>query len=182
MNIRLIYSLAFAFTVLTACASAPKGESLFISPDFRQQEIRSIALLPVTFDERYDPPFGLDLAREIESRAASVLEEKGYRVSRPSAPESGSGVSAAALAIHVDFLFITETYDDITPPPVIDIEAAGRLVSETTGEVLWRDRGVGKVGGAGGDRIRRPISAQNLALTLLVENLLDSLPEAPERP
>jgi hypothetical protein len=80
------------------------------------------------------------------------------------------------MAIHVDFLFITETYDDVTPPPVIDIEAVGELVSTSTGEVLWRDRGIGKVGGAGGDRIRRPVSAYHMALTLLVENLFDTLP------
>lgn len=171
-NMRFSLFIGTIVAILSGCASGQK-DSFFIAPDFRQQVIRSIVLLPVTFDERYAPP-GPELAKEIESRAAAVLEQKGYRVSRGTA--NGTGGPAAAMAIHVDFLFITETYADVTPPPVIDIEAAGRLVS-TTGEVLWRDRGVGKVGGAGGDRIRRPVSAYHMALTLLIEKLFDSLPE-----
>jgi hypothetical protein len=81
----------------------------------------------------------------------------------------------------VDFLFITETYGDITPPPVIDIEAVGELVSTSSGEVLWRGRGVGKVGGVGGGGISRPVSARHIALTVLVESLFASLPEASGR-
>ena len=174
-NMHFILSLAVVVATLSGCALGQE-EPLFLAPDFRPQETRTIALLPVTFDERYAPPLGLHVAREIESRAAAFLEQKGYRVNRGSPPGSGADGSAAAMNIHVDFLFITETYDDVTPPPVIDIEAVGELVSTSTSEVLWRDRGIGKVGGAGGDRIRRPVSAYHMALTLLVENLFDTLP------
>src|SRR5690606_24417311 len=92
-------------------------------------------------------------------------------------PEVKARGSAAVMAIHVDFLFITETWADSNPPPVIDIEALGQLVSNS-GELLWRDRGTGKVGGAGGDEIRRPVSARHMALSLLIEKLFDSLPDA----
>ena len=179
LHFRLLVAMIIAI-LLSGCASGQK-EPLFIAPDFRQMEIRDIALLPVTFEERYAPPPGLDLEQELRHRAASVLEQKGYRISRGSAPKSGADGSAAAMAIHVDFLFITETYGDITPPPVIDIEAVGELVSTSSGEVLWRGRGVGKVGGVGGGGISRPVSARHIALTVLVESLFASLPEASGR-
>lgn len=177
-NLPFCLSLALIVLVSAGCASGHE-ENLFIVPDFRQQDISAVILLPVTFEERYAPPFELDLAGELESRARAALEEKGYRVSRGSL-EGGAAAPAAVMRIHVDFFFLTETWADSNPPPVIDIEALGQLVSDA-GELLWKDRGIGEVGGAGGDPIRRPASALHMALSLLIENLFDSLPDAQDR-
>lgn len=186
--LRRFTPLAAALALLAGCAAAKKPQ--FVDPDFQQANVRKIALLPLSFDERYYPPYDLDLDRELRARAKTALEGKGYEVMLREGAGAGPKVEAgrlasfgtkgtdAVLAIHVDFLFISENYNEINPPPVIDIEAMGRLVDRATGKELWRDRGSSKIGGVGGQRIQRPDSERFLALTLLAESLFTTLPAA----
>jgi len=158
---------------LSACAT-PK-QPLLLAPDFRDAGIHNIHLPPVSFDQRYEPPYDIDLDRELRQQLSTVLTRKGYRVDPTAAGELNND---ATLLVHVDFLFISETLSDRQPPPVIDIEAVGRLVSAKDGRELWRDRGGGRVGGAGGQRIVYPTADRYLAASLLADHLLTTLPNA----
>lgn len=160
---------------LAGCAAARQPQLL--APDFRDVGIRSIHLPPVSFDPRYEP-YDIDVDGELRRQLRSALISKGYQVDPSSA---GEGNSDATLLVHVDFLFISETFSDRDPPPVIDIEAVARLVSTRDSRELWRDRGGGRVGGAGGSRIFYPHTSRQLAISLLVDNLLSTLPNAAGR-
>lgn len=162
--------------LLGGCA-APKHPQVLV-PDFREAGIRTIHLPPVSFEARYEPPYDVDLDRELRQRLTTVLAGKGYGVDLTA---SGEGNSDATLLVHVDFLFISETLSDRQPPPVIDIEAAARLVSTKDGRELWRDRGGGRVGGTGGTRIIYPSADRYLAISLLADHLLKTLPSTRSR-
>lgn len=185
--------LAGGLLLLFGCAAAPRAP-LALDPAFAAEKIRKVAVLPVTFVRRYEPPYDIDLDSELRSRIRTVLEKKGYVVTLAQ-KAAGKGSAAteltpnqlkalappgteAALAIHVDFLFISETYSDLVPPPVIEVEAEARLTALPEGKELWRDRGHGRAGGVGGTRIFYPTAERFLALTLLAENLLATLPPA----
>jgi hypothetical protein len=163
--------------VLLGGCAAPKQPQL-LAPDFREAGIRTIHLPPVSFEARYEPPYDLDLDKELRQRLTAVLVGKGYGVDLTA---RGEGSSDATLLVHVDFLFISETLSDKQPPPVIDIEAAGRLVSTKDGRELWRDRGGGRVGGTGGTRIIYPAADRYLAISLLADHLLKTLPSTRSR-
>lgn len=159
--------------LLSGCATAK--QPLLLAPDFRDAGIRTIHLPPVSFDQRYEPPYDIDLDREIRQRIRTVLESKGYETDFTA---GGGGNNEATLQVHVDFLFISETFGEQQPPPVIDIEAVARLVSAKDGRELWRDRGGGRVGGSGGTKIIYPVADRYLALSLLADHLLTTLPNA----
>jgi len=161
--------------LLIGCSAATK-EPIHLVPDFADAAIRTVLMPPVTFDKRASPPFGIDLDGELRRQLAAVLAGKGYRVVETADPEQEAD---AELRVHVDFLFISETFSDRQPPPVIDIEAEASLVAARDDRELWRDRGIGKVGGAGGARILNPDVDRQLALSLLADRLLATLPRAP---
>jgi hypothetical protein len=163
--------------VLLGGCAAPKQPQLLV-PDFREAGIRTIHLPPVSFEQRYEPPYDIDLDKELRQRLSAVLASKGYAVDLTA---GGGGNNDATLQVHVDFLFISETLSDRQPPPVIDIEAAGRLVSTKDGRELWRDRGGGRVGGTGGSRIIYPSADRYLAISLLADHLLKTLPSTRSR-
>lgn len=175
-SVHLLASLPFvALLLLIGCSATPK-EPIHLVPDFSDAAVRTVLLPPVTFDKRASPPFGIDIDGELRRQLASALAGKGYRVVETADREEGVD---AELRVHVDHLFISETFNDRQPPPVIDIEAEGRLVATRDGRELWRDRGIGKAGGAGGARILNPDLDRLLALSQLADRLLATLPRAP---
>jgi len=161
--------------LLVGCSAPPKQPILLVS-DFTDAAVRTVLLPPVTFEKRYAPPFGVDIDGELRHQLRTALAGKGYRVVAPSGPGEGAD---AELRVHVDFLFISETFNDPQPPPVIDIEAEASLVTAGDGRELWRDRGSGRAGGVGGARILNPGIDRTLALSLLADRLLATLPRAP---
>jgi hypothetical protein len=171
----VLLQLVVSALVLLLSGCAASKQPLLLAPDFRDAGIRTIHVPPVSFDPRYEPPYDINLDRELRQRLGTVLASKGY-----AADLTAGGVvpSDATLLVHVDFLFISETLADRNPPPVIDIEAAAHLVSTKDGRELWRDRGGGRVGGTGGSRIFYPTADRYLAISLLADHLLASLPGA----
>jgi len=161
--------------LLIGCSSTPKQPILLVS-NFTDAAIHNIALPPVTFDKRYPPPFGVDIDGELRQQLRGVLAGKGYRV--VDSPAQGQGADAE-LRVHVDYLFISETFSDRQPPPVIEFEAEASLVTPRDGRELWRGRGNGRTGGTGGTRILNPGTDRLLALSLLADHLLATLPRAP---
>jgi hypothetical protein len=162
--------------LLNGCATTPR-QPQFLAPDFPEAGICIIHLPPVSFEAGYEPPYDIDLDGELRQQLRTVLESKGYQVDPT--PE-GAG-NHATLWVHVDFLFISETFGDREPPPVIDFQAAASLVSAKGGRELWRDRGGGWVGGTGGTRISYPTADRYLALSLLADHLLATFPNAVRR-
>jgi hypothetical protein len=169
----VLLQLVVSMLVLLLAGCAASKQPLLLAPDFRDAGIRTIHVPPVSFDPRYEPPYDIDLDSELRQRLSTVLASKGYAADLTT---GGGATSDATLLVHVDFLFISETLSDRQPPPVIDIEAAAQLVSAKDGRALWRDRGGGRVGGTGGSRIFYPTADRYLAISLLAEHLLDSLP------
>ncbi|HXV21432.1 MAG TPA: hypothetical protein VD811_10650 [Desulfuromonadales bacterium] len=171
-----VHLIILLLALLVGGCATPR-QPLVLAPDFRDAGIRVIHLPAVSFERRYEPPYNIDLDSELRQRLAAVLKTKGYQVDLTPDGEK----TDATLQVHVDFLFISETLSDRQPPPVIDIEAAARMVSAKDGRELWRDRGGGRVGGTGGTRIFYPTADRYLALSLLADHLLATLPSAVAR-
>lgn len=183
----LILMLA-SVILLFGCATTPKIP-LALASDFNELNIKKLALVPVAFDRWYEPPYDIDLDHELRTHAKTTLEKKGYEVilveqTALSPTASPGDLTApttrpidAELAIRVDFLFISETFGERYPPPVIEIEAEARLIAPEKRREVWRDRGAGKAGGIGRSRIVYPDLARRLALDLLCDRLFDTLPD-----
>ncbi len=169
--------LTLSLTLLFSCAFAPKTP-LLLTQDFKEQNISRLVLMPVLFDRQYEPPIHIDLASELRTQAKTTLEKKGYEVIL--SEEKALSAYDAELTILVDFLFISDTYGDRHPAPVIDFEAEAWLETSRNGRELWRDRGVGKVGGEGRSRISYPDLARRMALDQLCDSLFQTLPTNPE--
>lgn len=178
-------TLLVALLLLAGCAATPRTP-LFLSPDFQAMQVSTVTLLPVTFDQRYEPPYAIDFDRELRRQLEKELQKKGYRTvpghgsdsysaTVPANAASAAGAEAA-LAVHVDFLIISDSYAERNPPPMIDIEAEARLLSQTKGGELWRDRRSARLGGAGGMPLLYPAADLSLALNILAERLLETLP------
>jgi hypothetical protein len=175
-NFLQIHLVVLLLVLLVSGCATPR-QPLVLAPDFLDAGIRVIHLPAVSFERRYEPPYDIDLDGELRRRLTTVLENKGYQVDLT----PGGGGNDATLQVHVDFLFISETLSERQPPPVIDIEAAARMVSAKDGRELWRDRGGGRVGGTGGTKIVYPTADRYLALSLLADHLLATLPSAVAR-
>jgi len=162
--------------VPAGCATTPR-KAQFLVPDFAQADIRTIFMPPVSYEAGYGPPDGVDLDKEIHREFTMELKKKGYRVTQAPGGETGE----ATLQIHVDFLFMSQNLDDVSPPPMIRIHAQGSLASAKGGKELWRDEGEGQVGGMGGMRINYLTESRLLAISILASQLLDTLPNVAGR-
>lgn len=187
---RLVPGL-LAGLVLAACAGAPR-QARFFDEQAWQPDIRSIALVELSFDRQYPPPVEFDLERELRIFLGRELARKGYRMTEAVAPagtsttEPSAGELAerapvgadAALAVHIDFWFISANWSERNPPPVVEFDAEARLVSKRSGRELWRDRGDGRAGGVGGWAFGHPLAMRHEALQMLAERLFDTLQDA----
>ncbi len=171
-----LVKLLVSLTLLLGCTAAT-NPPLLLAPEFTELKIATMVLLPVVFDRRSEPPLPIDLDDELRAQARDALEKKGYEVRL--GEEAAQGQTSAALTIRVDFLFISDTYGERHPPPVVDIEAEAWLRTGDNGRQVWRDRGVGRVGGVGRTRIFYPDLARRIALDRLCDSLFDTLPDAP---
>jgi hypothetical protein len=178
--------------LLASCAGAPR-QALFFDEKAWEPDIRSIALVELSFDRQYSPPVEFDLEGELRSVLGRELAQKGYRMigavafsGTRSDAEPGAAQLAeqapegidAALAVHVDFWFMSVNWGERNPPPEVEFDAEARLVSKRSGRELWRDRGEGRAGGAGGWALGHPLAKRHEALQMLAERLFDTLPDA----
>ncbi len=187
---RLVPGL-LAGLVLAACAGAPP-QARFFDEKAWEPDIRSIALVELSFDRQYPPPVEFDLERELRIFLSRELAKKGYRMTAAVAPAGTSDTESsaaqlaeqapagadAALAVHIDFWFISANWNERNPPPSVEFDAEARLVSKRSGRELWRDRGDGRAGGAGGWPFGHPLAMRHEALQMLAERLFDTLPDA----
>jgi hypothetical protein len=187
---RLLFS-ALVVLLASACAGAPQGPRFF-DEEAWEPDIRTIALVELSFDRRYPPPVEFDLERELRIFLGRELARKGYRMvaatattgpigTEPSAAQLADRAPAeadTALAVHIDFWFMSATWSERNPPPSVEFDAEARLVSKRSGRELWRDRGDGQAGGAGGWPFSTALAMRHEALRMLAERLFDTLPDA----
>jgi hypothetical protein len=176
--------------VLAACTGTPR-QARFFDEKAWEPDIRSIALVELSFDRQYPPPVEFDLERELRIFLGRELAKKGYQMTEAVVPAGTSGAepsaaqlaerapagSDAALAVHIDFWFISANWNERNPPPVVEFDAEARLVSKRSGRELWRDSGDGRAGGAGGWAFGHPLAMRHEALQMLAERLFDTLPD-----
>jgi hypothetical protein len=178
--------------LLTACGATAPRPPLYFDAGAWDPDIRSVALVEMTFDRRYPPPTDYDLERDLRIFLRRELERKGYRMvatgerENPFAGKSSTEQLAAlvpadvdaALAIHVDYLFISATFSDRNPPPQVEIAAEARLVTRDPARELWRDWADAMAGGAGGWPVGNFLFLRQEALQELAALLFDTLPDA----
>jgi hypothetical protein len=184
--------------VLGGCATAPRTP-LFIDAAAWPTTARSVALVGVSFDERYRPLPQSGLDREVLVQVRQVLQAKGYLVAEPvqldrlerkaltyvPAPELVARAPAPVdlvLAVHVDFLFSSANYGETEPPPQFEIAAEARAVDGKMERDLWRDRAHILEGGAAAMPLRNPDYDRLRGLTELARSLFLTLPDAGTRP
>ncbi|WP_041531193.1 hypothetical protein [Syntrophotalea carbinolica] len=184
--------------VLSGCVAAPKN-ALFVDAGAWPATAGSVALVGVSFDERYRPLPQSGLDGQLLGQLRRVLERKGYLVAetlQPHRPERQVLTSVPAaelaarvaapvdlvLAVHVDFLFSSATYSESNPPPEFEIAAEARLVDAKAVRDLWRDRGHALAGGAAAMPLRNPDYDRMRGLAELANDLFLTLPDAGQQP
>ncbi len=179
-----------AALLLFACTGPPPAPIFFDAAAW-PEDIEHIALVELSFDRRYRPPTNVDLAAELRLALRRELARKGYRLliaddgaqiyrGETSAAELAARAPAAAdaaLALHIDFLFLSATWAERNPPPEVEIAGEARLVAKRTARELWRDRGNGLAGGAAAMPVVYPTSVRHEALADLMSKFFASLPD-----
>lgn len=183
---------------LGGCTTIPKT-ALFVDATAWPTGARSVALVGVSFDERYRPLPQSGLDRELLFQVRQALQAKGYLVAEQQPlprleRRSLSAVSAEelvaratapvdlVLAVHVDFLFSSATYSETNPPPQFEIAAEARMVDGKQERDLWRDRAHVLEGGASAMPLRNPDYDRMRGLAELATGLFITLPDAGMRP
>jgi hypothetical protein len=184
--------------LLGGCTTVPKT-ALFVDATAWPTEARSVALVGVSFDERYRPLPQSGLDRELLLQVRQALQTKGYlvaelqplpRLERRSltvvpVEELVARVTAPAdlvLAVHVVFLFSSASYSETNPPPQFEIAAEARMVDGKQERDLWRDRAHVLEGGASAMPLRNPDYDRMRGLADLATSLFITLPDAGMQP
>lgn len=187
----LIMTILAAF-LLWACSQAPP-RALYLDPAAWPGDLAQIALVEISYDQRYRPPPGLDLTIELRRALKQELAAKGYRLLLADRGEENyHGEKSAAelvarapqgadavLALHIDFLFLSATLSERNPPPEAEIAGEARIIDKQSGEELWRDRANGLGGGAAAMPVVSFIGLRQEALANLAKELFATLPDRP---
>ncbi|MEZ4601778.1 MAG: hypothetical protein R2940_18460 [Syntrophotaleaceae bacterium] len=179
--------------LVAACTGAAPPEPIFFDIAAWDSGIRTIALTEVSYAPRYQPPTDYDLERDLRIFLRRELERKGYQVvvvgdewNRPntdkqSAEQLVANVPTeadAAVALHVDFLFLPSTLGETNPPPSAEIAAEARLITREPVREIWRDWADATAGGAGGWPVASRLFLYQQAVQELADRLFDTLPDA----
>lgn len=184
--------------LLGGCTTVPKT-ALFVDAMAWPVAARSVALVGVSFDERYRPLPQSGLDRELLLHVRQALQAKGYLVAEPqqlprlefqalsTVPAHDLVARATApadlvLAVHVDFLFSSGTYSETNPPPQFEIAAEARVVDGKQERDLWRDRAHVLEGGAAAMPLHNPDYDRLRGLAELATSLFITLPDAGMQP
>jgi hypothetical protein len=186
-----VVCLGLAIFLLTACTASQPAKPLFFDAAAWNPDIRTIALVEVSFDRRYQPPPDYDFERDLEIFFRKELERKGYRFlvavrktginTEKSDPEQLAALAPAgadaSLAVHVDYLFFSQTLDE-NPPPETEIAAEARLIGTRPPRELWRDYADATAGGNGDFPVGSLLFLRQNAMRDLAEQLFATLPDA----
>ena len=176
--------------LLGACTGSPK-EPLQYDAASWPATMERIALVELSYDRRYQPPPDIDLSNELRRALKKELESKGYQLliadggdkiysgetSATELAELAPAESDAALAVHIDLLFLSATFFERNPPPQAEIAGEARLIDKQNGSELWKGRGDGVAGGAGDGPLFYPTARRLEALADFASGLFHTLPD-----
>ena len=198
LKISDFFFLGFAILALLSCTYPAKTKSK--SQGFDPAAIKTIGLLPITYDKAYAPPLpsdlsGTDLSTMIRRQFETQLVQKGYLVKFMDYPEgintderfdplkiepsilagSSSSETDGLMQIHVTFhfgIYATERSSEEGPFSQIYLNATGRLIDSSEPSEIWQ--GTGRA---------RPIQSAdfstrlNYAVYTLAQGVLKTFPD-----
>lgn len=189
---------AFFVTVIlvgamSGCSAAPKLPVFLDATAW--PKAHSVVLVGISYDPAYRPHPQSGLERQLAMWLRRKLQAKGFLVTGPPGSclllrhdlraVAGTDLLAMAsasvdlvVAVHVDFLFSSDMYGEVFPPPEFEIAAEARAVDGKTGQELWRDRGHALQGGASAVLLATPDYDRLLGLARLADSLFETLPDA----
>ena len=161
--------LLVSFTIFALSACSSPNRSRPVHQGFDAAKIRTIALLPITYDQAYTPPLpqdlkGTDLSDIIRRKIEDHLVEKGYMV-HPIAFPATAEIDPLSGPLKIDPLILAENcpcetdglmqihvtfHYGINPierspdpdfPSQIYLNATARLIDKTNSIELWRGQG-----------------------------------------
>ena len=177
----------FLFVLIIGCA--PSKEAIYVDPNFPQ--IDKITLLPA-IDARIDTSIEVDMNGQIRERGLDKLEDKGYQCTLSENTGDAKLITEELLksgdsswikqlgpadARWPMVLMLIDVSSNISFGSSGNAEVEGFLFDKDTGKIVWRDKGIGKVGQGGLLGLVLSSDMDEEAIGEAMKNLMLSFPE-----
>jgi len=196
--LRLATAAGIALSLLTACTIQPPTAK-YLAPDFQERQVRSIAVLPITYRIIVDTTHGRSPDQALQPVLLERLRARGYRaelvegVPRGALPTAEQMQSAdhttlvelapqqvdAVLLVDIDHYFVDLANPLLSADNAIDMNAEALLLHRQSGKPLWQAVGWAHFAGGRTFSAAGATGQLGLAFRVLADNLLRTLPPPP---
>jgi hypothetical protein len=175
--------------MLFSCTTVKKA--IYSVPDFPPPDLSNICILPPV-DLRVDKKINVNFERQIRNASETLLARKGYKVNKSDELGTVNQILEEDLKTsnpewikelgpkdsqYVMVLCLVDVVSKLTFGATANAELAGYLYNKQTGNVVWRDKGVGSTGQGGLIGMATKGLMDEEAIGLALGNLLASIPK-----
>jgi hypothetical protein len=192
-RIRIFFAAGVA-SVLIGCVNAKPPPPLRSAATFRPEQMDVVHILPVV-DARADRSLNTDFNKIIQNSAAGYLKRQGYQAKTLSAADAGAAIAPDDVreatpewvkqtgpsgSRWVMIFVIEELSRSIKLGSTGNAEVILSILDRQTGEVVWYDKGLGRVGQGGLIGTLEGATMDDGAVKAAVNNLLWKIPKKPK--
>ncbi len=175
-----------------SCGTVKKA--IYSLPDFPPSTLSEIIILPPV-DLRVDKKINVNLERQIRKASERAIVKKGYNVTTSEDFGADNQILEEDLKTsnsdwikqlgptnsrYVMVLCLVDVVSKLTFGSTANAEVAGYLYDKESGNIIWRDKGVGKTGQGGLIGMATKGLMDEDAIALALNNLLASIPKKPK--
>jgi hypothetical protein len=185
--------LSLLFICVAGCA--PSKNAIYLDPGYPELGIDMITLLPA-IDARIDTTEEANVEEQIREKGKDKLEGKGYEVTLSDITGNVGQITEDLLksgdpqwigrlgppgARWTMVLMLVDVSSTLTFGSTGNAEVAGYLFDRGKGTILWRDKGIGKVGQGGLLGMVLKGTMAEGAISEAMNNLMSSFPKRQSR-
>jgi len=190
---RYVYMFLLLSTVFVAsgCAATLR-QPILLEPGFQFSSVEHIGVLPPV-DARVEKKNRVDLPRQINRPAMSILSKRGYQVTavqdtgevgeiteedlKEAKPEWVNRLGPPTTR-WVMVLCLADLRTKLTFGSTGNAEVTGYLFDKAVGKLVWKDKGVGQVGQGGLLGMAMKSTMDDSALGVAVSNVFATVPKS----
>ena len=179
--------------LLSGCA-APLKKGIYLAPDFQSGAVSEIDVLPA-IDARIDKGIEVDLEKQLRGEVESLLKNRGYKVSNSDRTDDIGQITEDELksgapelirrlgppgARHVMVILLLDVKTKLTFGSTGTAEVAGFIYDKEAEKLIWRDKGISKIGQGGLLGMAMKSMMDEQAISMANRNLVASIPKRPD--
>lgn len=188
-----VFVFSIMIMMVFSCASVKKA-AIYSVPDFPPPTLTEICILP-TVDLRIDKKINVNLEKQIRKASEGNIVKKGYKVTKSDNYGTVEQIFEEDLKTsnsdwikqlgptnsrYIMVLCLVDVTTKLTFGGTGNAEVSGYLYDKEAGNIVWRDKGIGKTGQGGLVGMATKGMMDEDAIMFAVGNLLASIPKKPK--